>query len=79
MNNDYALAGVKKHRLSFSRRIFTAYNEKQLFFVKGDIYMKRKFTNFMVDNITTITIGVTTTATLVTGGIWGFLIGKYDF
>jgi hypothetical protein len=41
--------------------------------------MKRKITNFMVDNITTITIGVTTTATLVTCGIWGFLIARYDF
>lgn len=41
--------------------------------------MKRKITNFMVDNITAITIGVTTTAALVTGGICGFLIARYDF
>ena len=41
--------------------------------------MKRKITNFMVDNVNSIMIGFTVTSVLVTGGIWAYLINKYDF
>lgn len=41
--------------------------------------MKETITNFMVDNVNPIMIGLTATSVLVTGGIWAFLISKYDF
>ncbi len=38
-----------------------------------------KFTDYLIDNAGLITAVITTAAALATGGIWGFMIGRYDF
>lgn len=41
--------------------------------------MSKKVIEFVVDNIGTITTIFTATAALATGGLWSFMIWKYDF